>query len=88
MGWLKTWSYRRNVSVDNSSGAAHTDFPVKLELTSSNFTFANAESDGSDVRVTQLDGTTLLSHWIQDWDDGAETGTVWVKVPSILRQSL
>lgn len=79
--FLSAWSYKRTVTVDNTGNAAKTDYPVKISLTTSDFDFANAETDAADIRLA--DGTTLLSHWVQDWDSGAETGTIWVNVPTV-----
>ena len=84
MPWYNnSWLYRREITIDNTSGAAQTDFPVQVDLTALDFTFANAKSDGSDLRFTSSDETTLIPHWIQDYDDTGETATIWVKVPSV-----
>lgn len=83
---LAGWSYRREVTVDNTGGvtnAAKTNYAVKVALTNANFDFANAKADGTDIRFTSDDGETLLSFWRQDYDDAGETATFWVKAPSI-----
>ena len=79
--WLDTdWAYRQAVTLGAACGQIQTDYPVKIVLDSS-FDFANAKPDGSDLRVTQLDGITAVPFWIESW--GANSAVVWVK-PSTL----
>ncbi len=75
------WAYRCPVSVQGLA-VAQTDFQVKIVLTST-FDFMNTVADGSDIRVTTADGTTELPFWIEEWNKAGNTGTVWVKVPSL-----
>ncbi|HCY75889.1 MAG TPA: hypothetical protein DHV28_08195 [Ignavibacteriales bacterium] len=77
------WAYRRTIAVDNNSGSTLTDFQVKISLNSSNFTFAHAKSDGSDLRITSSDGITELPFWIESWNAVDAQANIWVKVPSI-----
>ena len=65
-----------------ASGAAETNFPVLLRLNSSNFNFAQAQSDGRDIRFLSLTGVPL-SYQIEQWDAAAGTAAVWIKIPSI-----
>jgi hypothetical protein len=84
MAWYNlNWEYRREVEVDNTAGAAQTLFPVEVSLTAANFTFAHAQTDGQDIRFTAADETTIIPHWIEAYDDGAETATIWVQVPTV-----
>jgi len=82
MAWLSGWQYRREVPIDNT-GDALTDYQIKVNLDNTNFDFSKAKSDGSDVRITDSDGTTLLNYWIESWDSSGQTATLWAKVPSI-----
>lgn len=78
------WSlfdYKRMVTIQENSGAALSSYQVKLDLTNANFSFANADSSGNDIRFSY--NGTPLSYWIEDWDNIGETAGVWVKVPSI-----
>jgi LPXTG-motif cell wall-anchored protein len=74
------WHYRNAVTVSNS-GSALTDYQVKITLDSS-FDFTKAKSDGSDLRITASDETTLIPFWIENWNPPS-SATIWVKVPSI-----
>jgi len=83
MGWLGSWSYRKKITITNSSSSDVTDYQVDIVLDSSNFDFSKANSDGSDIRFTSDDGQTPLSYWIESWDSANSKAKVWVKVPSI-----
>ena len=74
------WSYRRPVAISNS-GSAVADYQVLITLNSS-FAFAHANSDGSDIHITDAGGTSL-PFWIETWDPAANLGRIWVMVPSI-----
>ena len=80
-GSLPGWAYKTAVTITNP-GAMVTDYQVRIDLNSGNFTFAQANSDGSDIRFTAADGTTLLPYWMESWVPGA-SGTFWVRVSSI-----
>lgn len=81
-GWYDTdWPYRRAVAIPNPSGSELVDFQVEITLTEgTNFDFSDALGDGSDIRCTSDDGTTLISFWIENWEPGI-SATIWVKVP-------
>jgi hypothetical protein len=81
--WLDPgWNYRRAVTISNPGQSALTDYQVQIRLDSS-FDFANAKSDGSDIRVTAADGTTLIPFWIETWIPSAQQGSLWVKAPTL-----
>ena len=62
--WLDPdWVYRRIVNITNPGSTDLTDFQVQIELDNT-FDFVHANSDGSDIRITAVDGTTLLPFWI------------------------
>lgn len=84
MGWLTGWEYRRELTVTEQSGSDLTDFQVLIILDSTNFDFSKANADGSDIRFTTDDGTTLLDHWIEYWDSANAKARIWIKIPSIL----
>jgi len=78
------WKYYSKVTIDNTANAsALTNYQVSISLTSANFDFTRANSDGSDIRFTDSDKTTLLSYWIESYDSVGQTAKIWVKVPSI-----
>ncbi len=74
------WSYRRSVTITNN-GSTQTDYQVNVTLSSLNFTFTHADTNGNDIRFN-YDGVSI-PYWIESWNSGAETASIWVKVPSI-----
>ena len=75
---------KMTVSFTGYSGAALTDFPVLVKLSTAINGFSYADfhlADGGDLRFADSNGT-LLPHEIDTWNpDGVST--VWVKVPSL-----
>lgn len=81
--WLNQgWIYRVPVTVSNTGAVALSQFQVKVVLGSS-FNFSAAKSDGSDLRVTAADGTTLLPFWIESWNPTQTSAIVWTNVPTV-----
>jgi hypothetical protein len=84
MAFLTGWSYRKKITIDETKVDADlTDFPVLVKLTSSNFDFSKARSDGYDIRFTSSDGTTLLKYERERHDATNQVAEYWVKVPSV-----
>jgi len=79
--WLPGWPNRTRVTINNP-GAALTDYQAQVDLDSS-FPFAQAKADGSDLRVTAADETTLLPFWIESWNQASTIATVFVKLSSL-----
>lgn len=73
------WSYRRGITVTNS-GVVQSDYQVNINLSTSNFTFGNADANGNDIRFN-FNGTSL-PYWIESWVPGT-SASIWVKIPSI-----
>jgi len=71
------------IVVEEKSGSTLQDYPVKIELNSTNFNGWDKIADplGSDIYF--LDGQdNPLYYWIEEFRVG-ERATIWVKVPSI-----
>ena len=82
--WLSGWAKRIKITIDQTDIDANlTDFPVLVKLTSSNFDFSKARSDGFDVRFCSSDGTTLLAFERERHDSTNSLAEYWVKIPSI-----
>jgi hypothetical protein len=78
-GWLSDWSYRR--AVDLSPATAVADYQVLVTLTTAimGSPYANVQADGSDIRFTASDETTLQDYWVESWDNSG-TSRIWVEV--------
>jgi hypothetical protein len=59
-----------------------TGFPVLVRLTSMNFDFAGAASDGRDIAFTKSNGMPM-THEIERWDATAGKAEVWVLVDTV-----
>ncbi|MGZ3691130.1 MAG: DUF2341 domain-containing protein, partial [Pseudobdellovibrio sp.] len=81
--WDASFTKRIQITVDNKDQAtAFTNQAVLVRLDSSIVAYSNLNSDGSDLRFTASDHTTLLSYEIEKWNVNGYS-YVWVKVPSI-----
>ena len=58
-------------------------FPVLVRLTSSNFDFTQAQSNGGDLRFTNQDNSPI-AYEIERWDAAAGAAEVWVKMDTDL----
>ena len=75
------WNYRREITIANSGGAL-TDYQVLVKLTTTNFDYSKANTDGSDLRFTNYANTVKYNYWIEEWDASGES-MIWVNVPSV-----
>ena len=73
------WNHSQEIIINASAGKTLTDYPIYVQLNSSNFDFSKAEIDGSDIRFYSENKT--LNYWIETWDLENQEATVWVKVP-------
>jgi hypothetical protein len=84
MAWLTGWAYRKKITIDETKiDSDLTDFPVLVKLTSSNFNFSKARSDGYDIRFTSSDGSTILKYERERHDATNQVAEYWVKIPSV-----
>ena len=73
------WSYRRPVTLSPVTSVAN--YPVLVTLTTATMgnPYTGVNADGSDIRFTGADKTTLQDHWVESWDSTG-TSTIWVEV--------
>ncbi len=85
VAWYNTnWGYRKAITIDNTGNASElTNYQVQITLTSANFDFSKAQTNGEDLRFTDSDGTTLITYWTESYDSTGQTAIIWPKVPSI-----
>ncbi len=79
--WDNDWTYRQQLSFDNLSQGALSDFPVLVVLNSSNIDYAKTQNGGADLRFRDTDGTPL-AYEIEQWNESGDS-YVWVRVPQI-----
>ena len=64
------------------AGASETNFPVLVRLSSNNFNFSQAKTNGEDIRFEGADGTPL-AYQIEQWDVTGGIASIWVRIPLI-----
>ncbi|MDA0765783.1 MAG: DUF2341 domain-containing protein [Verrucomicrobia bacterium] len=87
--WANSGSFFILTTPDGANipgGVTETNFPLLVRLNSGNFTFGEAQSDGRDLRFTTAAGAAL-SFQIEEWNAGAGTASIWVKIPAITGNS-
>jgi|GEM_PF-3336532 len=82
--WNTDYQYRRKITFNTSTvgGSALANFPIRVSLTSSRITYANAQSAGQDIRFVDNDDSTPLDYEIEQWNNGG-TSDIWVRKPSL-----
>ncbi|MDQ3002924.1 MAG: DUF2341 domain-containing protein [Fibrobacterota bacterium] len=68
--------------VGLAMGVKIPDFPLLLRLNKNNFTFAQALSDGRDIRFVTSSGK-LLPHEIMKWDAVNQEGRIWLRLDTL-----
>lgn len=69
--------YMRRITITNQKNYPLSDFPVKVELTSTNFDFSKVKPDGGDIRFYR--GEVPLRYYIESWTPS--NAVIWVNVP-------
>ncbi len=85
-----TWTHRIPVTVNNTSTSAIEDYQILIDLgADASSLFGNTQSDGGDIRVAGSvgDGSDNIVYSLENYDDTANTGEMWIKVPSISASS-
>lgn len=82
-----SWKHSQNLFLNTTVSGADVsgmvmDFPVLVRLTSMNFNFSQAGSNGADIRFTKADSTPLPFE-IERWDSAAGLAEIWVKVDTV-----
>jgi hypothetical protein len=81
------WGFSKRLYLNTSPTGADVagevlGFPVLVRLSQSNFNFAEAGSNGGDLRFTKANGTPLPCE-IEQWDASLQQAAIWVKVDTV-----
>ncbi|MDB5048053.1 MAG: hypothetical protein JWO30_1124, partial [Fibrobacteres bacterium] len=84
---LSTFSYSSKVYINTTASGANitsnqSDFPLLVRLTNGNFNFAQAKSDGGDLRFADSSGA-LLPYEIERFDATNRLAEIWVSIPTV-----
>lgn len=80
------WPFRTQIDVQENSisGAQLVDYQVKFEISASDLSPDYSWSNtGQDLYIYDTDDQTQLEFWIDNWDNSAQTATIWVKFPTL-----
>jgi len=80
---VQNWQYVAPISI--VSPIARSNFPVLVELSSTEFAYAHARADGGDLRFSSTGDRSAgfdLPYYVSEWTGGG-TSRVWVRVPSL-----
>lgn len=81
---LPGWKYRKKLVVESDViDADLANFPVLVRLTTTNFNFSQARSDGYDIRFVSTNGVTLFSYERERHDAASGAAEYWVKLPAV-----
>jgi hypothetical protein len=76
--------YRKSLTVESTLvPSTLTNFPVLVSLASDADLAAHAANDGTDIYITQSDGTTVCAHEIEKWDGATGELKLWFKANSL-----
>jgi biopolymer transport protein ExbB len=84
--WNADWSSRKVITLSVSQEGIKnvvSQAPVLVRLHTGNFDFANAKSDGGDIRFVADDDKTPLKYHIEKYDAINEMAMAWVQVPKL-----
>jgi len=84
---LPGWTYRRAIDLSPATSIADYQVLVTLNTSSMGNPYANVKADGSDIRFTASDGTTLQDYWVESWDSSG-TSKIWVEVTAPVTSTL
>jgi len=88
--WLAGWSYRKSHIVHPQNGAG-SNYVIRIVVRYGSGTSfgedvycgGHCKSDFGDVRFTKIDGSTLLSYWLEK-KVNSDYAIFWVKIPDSL----
>jgi biopolymer transport protein ExbB len=84
--WQTDWSFRKQITIDTSPKGGNIAesagrVPVLIRLHSGNFSFGDAQENGSDIRFVSADDKTPLAFHIESYDPVLGMANIWVDVP-------
>jgi len=81
--WQKDWSYRKPITIDAAAAGITQPagrVPLLIRLHSGDFSFADAQDDGKDIRFVAADDKTPLAFHLESFDPLLGVASAWVDV--------
>jgi biopolymer transport protein ExbB len=79
--WDRSFTRRIRLTFDHA-GEPLADFPLAVLLDDTRIDYGLAQDRGQDVRFVDADGSSVLPHEIERWDE-LGTSVVWVRIPEL-----
>jgi biopolymer transport protein ExbB len=84
--WQNDWSFRKQITIDTTPKGANIAesagrVPVLIRLHTGNFSFTDAQENGTDIRFVAADDKTPLPFHVESFDPLLGVATIWVDVP-------
>lgn len=85
------WKFSRKLHFNTTGSGADvrgtvTNFPLLIRLTSDNFDFNQARTDGSDIRFVKENGASF-PYEIERWNADKKNAELWVKIDTLFGNS-
>jgi len=83
------WIFSKDIFLNTTGSSADVaedvyGFPVLVRLSSANFSFGEAKTDGGDIRfVKATSDSTPLPFEIERWDPSANLAEIWVRTDTV-----
>ena len=75
MTWFDSrWKHRAPIAVDNTSGASTID--ISCSVPAEWGFWSTVKSDGTDIRLVDADGSTVLTYKVDDWNYANKIATL------------
>ncbi|HEY7338162.1 MAG TPA: DUF2341 domain-containing protein, partial [Bryobacteraceae bacterium] len=85
-----SWTRRKQITIDHtkvSGSSSLSGFPALISLASDSNLASAAQQNGNDILFTAADGTTKLSHEIEQYTYTTGQLAAWVQIPSLSNSS-
>ncbi|MDY6834662.1 MAG: DUF2341 domain-containing protein [Chloroflexota bacterium] len=79
--WDSAWTRSAEIVIQENTDSDLDNFQVKVVVPYD----SDMRADFGDIRFVGDDNTTVLSYWIEDYQE-AESATFWVRIPSLAAQ--
>ena len=79
---LNGWTSRETLQITEQSGTSLLNYQVKITVLHQ----TGMQNNFADIRFTDIDGTTLLNHWLAFYQAGV-SATFWVNIPILQANS-
>lgn len=81
--WNTDWNRNVSAQITNSSGSNLNNYPVRIDLNTSNMPGLDWNNNGNDLRVLDSDESTQLDFYIDSFNPTSQTAILWINLPTL-----